>query len=104
MFTVRIVPPDPPAKYNKGYVITILRAFDIFAASLIWRDYGVTISAMTGLELRKPQPAKWAKILGAVLNWISPGHCESAIASDRLRAHQALKILGDPCAIHTDGR
>jgi hypothetical protein len=88
------------AQYNKGYAVTVLRALDIFVGTLIWRDYGVTISAMTGLELRKPQPAKWAKILGGFLNGISPGHCEGAIASDRLRAKQALAILGDPCAIH----
>lgn len=86
--------------YNKGYAVTILRALDLFVGTLIWRDYGVTISAMTGLELRKPEPAQWAKVLGGSLNWLSPGHCEGAIASDRLRAEQALKILGDPCAIH----
>lgn len=94
----------PQAAYNKGYVVTILRAVDIFFAALIWRDYGVTISAMTGLELRKPQPASWARILGGFLNWLSSGHCEGAIASDRLRAKQALNILGDPCAIHSDSR
>lgn len=92
---------NDPARYNKGYVVSVLRALDIFTALLIWRDYGVTISAMAGLELRKPQPAWWAKALGRFLNGISPGHCESAIASDRLRAKQALAILGDPCAIHT---
>ena len=86
--------------FNKNYFITILRAFDIFCAALIWRDYGVTISSMTGLELRKPQPARWAKILGGFLNWISPGHCEAAIVADRLRDEQGLVILGDPCAIH----
>lgn len=88
------------ARYNKGYAVSVLRALDIFIALLIWRDYGVTISAMTGLELRKPQPAWWAKALGGFLNWISSGHCESAISSDRLRAKQALAILGDPCAVH----
>lgn len=88
--------PISSAAYGKGYVETILRAFDIFVGTLIWRDYGITISAMTGLELRKPQPALWAKLLGTYfLNFFWPGHCEGAIASDTLRAHQALRILDD---------
>lgn len=88
------------AQYNKGYIVLLARTIDILVCSWIWRDYDVTISAMAGLELRKPQPAQWAKILGGFLNWLQKGHCEGAIASDRLRAQQALAILGDPCAIH----
>ena len=96
------VPDVTRGAFNKNYFVTILRAFDIFMAALIWRDYGVTISSMTGLELRKAQPAKWAVILGGFLNWIRPGHCEAAIVADRLRDREGLIILEDPCAVHSE--
>lgn len=49
--------------------------------------------AVTGLELRKPAPALWARVLGWILNHIQANHCEQAIAADLLRAQQAQEIL-----------
>ena len=70
----------------------VLLALDVFVAALLWRDDDITISSYCGLELRKLNPAWWA-FLGRILNAISPGHCESAIAHDILRAHAALLLL-----------
>jgi len=81
--------------YNKTYAITIALGIDILFASWIWRDYDITISAFTGLELRRGKDAaRWAKILGAFLNWLEANHCELAIQGDRARAADALKVLG----------
>lgn len=79
--------------YSNGFALVIARTVDILIAGWIWRDYGVTISSMTGLELRKPQPERWARWLGGALNWLSPGHCESAITADIVRAREALALL-----------
>ena len=79
--------------YNNSYGFVILRAIDLFWGTLIWRDYAITISSMTGLELRKAAPARWARILGWVLNHIEPHHCEMAIAADLLRAQTAQAVL-----------
>ena len=81
------------ATFNNSYGFVFLRALDTFGASLIWRDYALTISSMTGLELRKSAPARWARVLGWCLNHVAAGHCESAISADTLRAHQALLLL-----------
>ena len=79
---------------NNGYVFKVLIALDMFVASIIWRDSGVTISSLAGLELRKPTPAIWAIVLGRnILNKIQANHCEMAIAHDRARAQEALEIL-----------
>lgn len=80
--------------YTNTYFLVLLRAFDILACSWVWRDYDITISSMTGLELRKPAPKRWARVLGWVLNHLQAGHCESAILADRERCLEALKILG----------
>jgi len=85
-----------PIRYNQGYAVVIARCIDILVAGVFWRDYGVTISSMTGLALRAPRPPLWAKLLGAFLNAIEKGHCELAIACDIERALQALEILGSP--------
>jgi hypothetical protein len=77
----------------KNYVLKFLIAFDMLVATLIWRDSNITISAFTGLALRRPAPPKWARILGGVLDWISPGHCAQAIVDDAARSHAALAIL-----------
>jgi hypothetical protein len=79
--------------FNNSYGFVFLRAVDLFWASLVWRDYAVTISSMTGLELRKPAPKRWARILGWCLNHLQAGHCEAAIAADLTRAYLAIKIL-----------
>lgn len=77
-----------------GYIFKVLLYVDMFVAALIWRDSGVTISSFTGLALRKPKPPRWAALLGGLLNGLQPGHCESAIAHDLIRAKEALTILG----------
>ena len=83
-----------PITWSNVWAVCILRAADIFWASVIWRDYDITISAWTGLEMKKPKPARWAKILHWVLDHIQPYHCEGAIVADAERAKQALVILG----------
>lgn len=83
-----------PVRYNKAYVVLIARVIDIAIAAFIWRDYDITISAQTGLVMRKPNPPTWARALNAFLNFLEPGHCELAIACDIERAQAALVILG----------
>jgi hypothetical protein len=84
---------DKVIRYNKGYVVLLARVFDIAISTFVWRDYDITISAQCGLEMRKPRPALWARLLNAFLNALEEGHCELAIACDRERAEQALRIL-----------
>lgn len=79
--------------YSNAYFLVILRGVDILLCSWIWRDYDITISSMTGLALRKPNPPRWARLLGGFLNWLQTDHCEQAIAADTLRCAQALEIL-----------
>jgi hypothetical protein len=79
--------------FNNSYGVLFARTIDVLTCSWIWRDYDITISSMTGLELRKPSPALWARILGWCLNHIEPHHCELAIAADIERATNALLIL-----------
>ena len=79
--------------YNNSYGMVLARGIDILFATWIWRNYDITISSMTGLELRKPAPAKWAVILGWFLNHLQANHCELAIAADTLRIDQAKAIL-----------
>ena len=74
----------------------VLVYLDIFFCSLIFQDPDVTISAVTGLELRKAAPAGWARALGWVLNHIQTNHCELAISNDILRAKAALTLLEGP--------
>ncbi len=80
--------------YRNSYFFVLVRAIDILACTWIWRDYDITISSMTGLELRKPKPRLWARVLGWVLNHLQANHCELAIVADRTRCQQALAILG----------
>ena len=79
--------------YNKGYAVLVARVADIAISTFVWRDYVITISAQCGLEMRKPKPAFWARVLNAFLNALEKGHCELAIACDIERAEQALRIL-----------
>ncbi len=84
----------PLTTYNKSYAVTIARTIDIMLCGWIWRQYDLTISAECGLELRKGAKARrWAKILGAFLNWIETNHCELAILADLERLEIARKIL-----------
>lgn len=79
--------------YSNGYVIVLARTLDILLCGWIWRTYDITISSMTGLELRNNVPKKWAVILGWVLNHIQANHCELAIQADIERAMFALGKL-----------
>lgn len=79
--------------YSNTYFMVLLRAVDILACTWIWRGYDITISAMCGLQLRTTAPARWARWLGGMLNWLQKNHCEMAISSDTLRCLQALKVL-----------
>ena len=78
---------------NNSFLMVVLRGIDILAATWIWRDYDITISSLTGLELRKPKPRKWAVVLGWILNHIQKNHCELAIISDLARALTTVKTL-----------
>ncbi len=80
--------------YSNAYYLVLARTIDIMLCGWIWRDYDITISSMTGLELRKSAPARWARLLGGFLNWLQKGHCEAAIAADTIRLYQAAAILG----------
>lgn len=78
---------------SNGYVFKVLLYLDIFVGGLIFRDADITISSMTGMELRKPAPRRWARILGWILDHIQKGHCESAIIHDRERAQAVIDFL-----------
>lgn len=79
---------------EQTWVYKAIRAVDIFGAAVVFRDTDVTISSECGLALRRPAPPRWARWLGAFLNWVQPGHCEIAIAADIQRAKDALALLG----------
>ena len=75
------------------YGFKILLGLDMLGSVLIFRDPDVTISSLTGLELRKPVPRMWARVLGKILNTLSKGHCERAISHDIERAKSTIAIL-----------
>jgi hypothetical protein len=79
--------------FDNTYVFKSLLYLDMFLCALIWRDADVTISSMTGLELKRPKPRLWARLLGGALNRIQKDHCQKAIRSDIARAQAALAIL-----------
>ncbi len=76
-----------------SYIFKALIAIDMLASVLIFRDPDVTISALTGIELRKPNPKRWARILGWILNHLNANHTTNAIAHDIARANAALALL-----------
>lgn len=79
--------------YNRGYFVTVLRSIDLFVACLIWKDYDITISSFTGLEMRKAYPRRWARALNWFLDKLETNHCELAIEADITRASKSLQIL-----------
>jgi len=78
---------------NNGYAFLLVRAVDVLACTWVWRQVDITISSMAGLELRKANPKRWARILGGALNRLQAGHCEMAIAGDIERCTDALTVL-----------
>ena len=78
---------------NNTWVFKVLIGLDMLGSAIIWRDADVTISSLTGLELRKPNPRTWAKVLGWVLNHLQKDHTNLAIKNDILRAQVALTLL-----------
>ena len=80
--------------YNNKYVVVLARSLDFFASAIVTRDYGITISSWCGLELRKgPGAHRWAKVLGAFLNWLEEDHCDKSIKADLFRANYVIKVL-----------
>ena len=59
----------------------------------VYRDYDLTLSSMCGLELKKKNPRRWARVLGWCLDWLQPDHVNLAIRNDIQRAEEALAIL-----------
>ena len=92
------MPVIKPLHYNNSYGVVVARSLDILCASWVWRDYDITISSMCGLELRKADPALWARGVGAFLNWVEANHCELAIQADLERSAQAQAILQQQAA------
>jgi hypothetical protein len=78
---------------NNAYFTVVMLGVDFLFCTWIWRTYDIKISSMCGLELRKPAPALWGRMLGGFLNWLQPGHCESSITADIARCQAALIIL-----------
>ena len=80
--------------FEQTYVFKFLIYLDRFVGALIFRDSNITISAHCGLELRKENPAWWAKLLGKhFLNRFWPNHCEIAICYDIFTAEETIRIL-----------
>lgn len=67
------------------WVTKLLLGVDIFASTIIWGGFGITISSRCGAALRSAHgPWAW-RMLGEGLNRLSAGHCESAISHDEAR-------------------
>ena len=78
---------------TQTYGFKVLFFIDTFIASLIWRDAGITISAMCGLELKKPKPRWWARAISRLCNLVQANHCALAVEYDTWRAYQTIAIL-----------
>lgn len=87
--------PTVVNRYRRGFALVVARGADILLATWVWRDYDLTISSLCGLERRKVRAAWkwWAVVIGGMLEWIQPGHCEAALAADRARAQLAIDII-----------
>jgi hypothetical protein len=59
-----------------------------------WRKADpMTVSSLCGLALRRGEKWTVLAVLGKILNFISTGHCESAIEADKERLKTALLEL-----------
>lgn len=81
------------ATFNRSYFSVFVRCIDLLFAGWIWRDYGITISSFTRLEMRKVSAKRWARVLNGFLNLFEKEHCEKARLADIERAETAIKIL-----------
>ena len=80
------------------YAYKFLVAMDRFFGAVLFRDPNTTISTECGLELRKPAPAWWARLIGRqflIRFW--PNHCEIAIRYDAYIAWKTVNALGFEC-------
>lgn len=99
--------------FRRTYVHTVLVAIDQTGAAVLFNRDDITISSLCGLTRRMDKGDKVARnliylglalrdwqigfcrITGRALEWLSPGHCEGAIASDIQRGRSALTILAE---------
>jgi hypothetical protein len=78
-----------------SYVLRLLIDLDLSVGYTIWRQRGVTISGQTGRALKRPGTPRWARWLGAFLDWIQPGHCEQARLDDIAAMQASIAYLQD---------
>jgi hypothetical protein len=83
----------PQVAYSNAYIVVVARAIDILLGTFWKRDYGITISSYTRLEMLKPSPARWARALNTFLDFLEKDHCELARICDIERADKAKAIL-----------
>lgn len=77
--------------FAHGVAISIDMACELV---IFWRrGEPMTISSRCGLALRKGQRWTLGALVGRLLNFISTGHCEGAIAADIERCTLALQEL-----------
>lgn len=77
---------------DSNYIHKAMLYIDIFLCALITRNPDMTISARCGLYCRRHPPLFWF-LLGKCLEALQKGHLEMAIAADKARAEDALKLL-----------
>lgn len=78
---------------EKTYLHKVMLYIDIFFCALLTRNPDMTLSARCGLYCRHNPPFFWF-LLGQLLEVLQKGHLEMAITADRVRAQEALKLLG----------
>jgi len=78
---------------RNNYVFKCLLAIDLFWGTILFREYGCTISAQCGLRMRTSSPPLWARVLSSALDRIQAGHCEKAIHADISRAKVTIAYL-----------
>ena len=97
--------------FQNTYLHTILVAIDDLGASLLFNLDDTTISSLCGVQRRsdagdsqatsalatlgiKPWQHGFLRVVGRLLEWIRPGHCERAISADIARGRTMRGILG----------
>ncbi|MDE2106209.1 MAG: hypothetical protein KGL39_53815, partial [Patescibacteria group bacterium] len=102
---------DPRGRDAVTYLHTVAVALDDLGASLLFNLDDTTISALCGVQRRadagdarasgalatlhlRPWQHAFLRVVGRLLEWIKPGHCERAIAADLARGRTMRGILG----------